>query len=121
VGDVFKALADPARRKILDELTERHGQTLFEVCSRLATRHQLGSSRQAISPHLGVQLGGRFEQRAAQVPQQPQGAPSRATSSRISGSGRPAQNSSSIWSRTRSAGDTRLGTGVGSSFVTWRS
>ena len=36
-GDVFKALADPTRRRILDELTERNGQTLFEICSRLAT------------------------------------------------------------------------------------
>jgi DNA-binding transcriptional ArsR family regulator len=52
VGDVFKALADPTRRRILDELTERNGQTLFEICSRLATKHQLGSSRQAISQHL---------------------------------------------------------------------
>ena len=43
----------PARR-ILDELTERNGQTLFEICSRLATKHQLGSSRQAISQHLEV-------------------------------------------------------------------
>jgi DNA-binding transcriptional ArsR family regulator len=54
MGDVFKALADPTRRRILDELTERNGQTLFEVCSRLATKHQLGSSRQAISQHLDV-------------------------------------------------------------------
>jgi DNA-binding transcriptional ArsR family regulator len=54
VGDVFKALADPTRRKILDELSERNGQTLFELCSRLATKHQLGSSRQAISQHLNV-------------------------------------------------------------------
>jgi DNA-binding transcriptional ArsR family regulator len=54
VGDVFKALADPTRRKILDELTERTGQTLFELCARLATKHQLGSSRQAISQHLDV-------------------------------------------------------------------
>ena len=54
VGDVFKALADPTRRKILDELSERQGQTLFEICSRLATKHQLGSSRQAISQHLDV-------------------------------------------------------------------
>jgi DNA-binding transcriptional ArsR family regulator len=52
MGDVFKALADPTRRRILDELTERNGQTLFEICSRLATNHQLGSSRQAISQHL---------------------------------------------------------------------
>ena len=54
VGDVFKALADPTRRKILDELTDRNGQTLFEICARLATKHQLGSSRQAISQHLDV-------------------------------------------------------------------
>jgi predicted enzyme related to lactoylglutathione lyase len=52
MDDVFKALADPTRRRILDELTERNGQTLFEICSRLATKHQLGSSRQAISQHL---------------------------------------------------------------------
>jgi DNA-binding transcriptional ArsR family regulator len=54
VGDVFKALADPTRRTILDELSERNGQTLFEICSRLATKHGLGSSRQAISQHLEV-------------------------------------------------------------------
>jgi DNA-binding transcriptional ArsR family regulator len=54
VGDVFKALADPTRRTILDELTDRNGQTLFEICSRLAVKHGLGSSRQAISQHLDV-------------------------------------------------------------------
>ncbi|TKK80732.1 helix-turn-helix transcriptional regulator [Herbidospora galbida] len=54
VGDIFKALADPTRRKILDALTERDGQTLFEICSRLAAKHQLASSRQAISQHLDV-------------------------------------------------------------------
>jgi DNA-binding transcriptional ArsR family regulator len=54
VGDLFKALADPTRRIILDELTDRNGQTLFELCARLTTRHQLGSSRQAISQHLDV-------------------------------------------------------------------
>ncbi len=54
MADVFKALADPTRRRILDELTERNGQTLFEICSRLATKHQLSSSRQAISQHLEV-------------------------------------------------------------------
>jgi DNA-binding transcriptional ArsR family regulator len=52
VADVFKALADPTRRKILDELAERDGQTLFELCSRLANRHRLAMSRQAISQHL---------------------------------------------------------------------
>lgn len=54
MGDVFKALADPTRRKLLDELSERSGQTLFELCSRLAMKHQVGSSRQAISQHLAV-------------------------------------------------------------------
>jgi len=51
---VFKALADPTRRAILDELTERDRQTLFEICSRLATKHGMGSTRQAISQHLDV-------------------------------------------------------------------
>ena len=54
MGDVFKALADPTRRVILDELAERDGQTLFELCSRLATRHNLSTSRQGISQHLDV-------------------------------------------------------------------
>jgi DNA-binding transcriptional ArsR family regulator len=54
VVDVFKAIADPTRRALLDELTERDGQTLFELCSRLAMKHGLASSRQAISQHLDV-------------------------------------------------------------------
>ena len=54
MGDVFRALADPTRRLILDELTERDGQTLFELCSRLTMRHGVASSRQAISQHLDV-------------------------------------------------------------------
>ena len=54
VSDVYKALADPTRRAILDELTERDGQTLFELCTRLAAKHGLSSSRQAISQHLDV-------------------------------------------------------------------
>lgn len=54
MGDVFKALADPTRRVILDELTDRDGLTLFEICARLSTKHRLGSSRQAISQHLEV-------------------------------------------------------------------
>ena len=54
MGDVFKALADPTRRTILDELTAKDGQTLFEICARLATKHQMASSRQAISQHLDV-------------------------------------------------------------------
>ena len=54
MSDVYRALADPTRRAILDELHERDGQTLFELCVRLMTRHGLGSSRQAISQHLDV-------------------------------------------------------------------
>ena len=54
MGDLYKALADGTRRAILDELTDRDGQTLFEICSRLATKHGLGASRQAISQHLDV-------------------------------------------------------------------
>ena len=54
MGDVFKALADPTRRAILDELQDRHGQTLFELCTRLVSRHGLSSSRQAVSQHLDV-------------------------------------------------------------------
>ena len=54
MADVFKALADPTRRRILDELKERDGQTLFEICARLITKHQLASSRQAISQHLDL-------------------------------------------------------------------
>ena len=49
---MFKALADPTRRALLDGLAERDGQTLFELCARMATTHGLTSSRQAISQHL---------------------------------------------------------------------
>jgi DNA-binding transcriptional ArsR family regulator len=51
---LFKALADPTRRAILDELTDKDGQTLFEICARLSMKHGLSSSRQAISQHLAV-------------------------------------------------------------------
>jgi len=57
VGDIFKALADPTRRAILDELAEREGQTLFEICSRLVTKHDLSMSRQAISQHIALLEG----------------------------------------------------------------
>ncbi len=55
--DVFKALADPTRRTILDELTERDGQTLFELCGRLLMKHGIASTRQAVSQHLDVLEG----------------------------------------------------------------
>jgi DNA-binding transcriptional ArsR family regulator len=52
VGDVFKALADPTRRAILDELMDRNGQTLFAaISSRLPPRATESASR----------LGGRSE------------------------------------------------------------
>ena len=54
VGDLYRALADPTRRAIMDELLERGDQTLFELCARLATKHGMGSTRQAISQHLEV-------------------------------------------------------------------
>jgi DNA-binding transcriptional ArsR family regulator len=54
MADVFEALGTPARRAILDELHERDGQTLFELCARLAMKHGLGLTRQAISQHLDV-------------------------------------------------------------------
>jgi DNA-binding transcriptional ArsR family regulator len=54
VGDVFRALSDPTRRAILDELRDRDGQTLFELCVRLITNHRSSSTRQAISQHLDV-------------------------------------------------------------------
>src|SRR5262245_62082078 len=43
---VFKALADPTRRKLLDRLYAENGQTLGELCERLAM------TRQAVSKHL---------------------------------------------------------------------
>lgn len=35
MADVFTALSDSMGRIILDELTDRDGQTLFEICMRL--------------------------------------------------------------------------------------
>ena len=43
---VFKALADPSRRKLLDRLFEANGQTLGELCVGL------DMSRQAVTKHL---------------------------------------------------------------------
>ena len=43
---VFKALADPTRRKLLDRLHAENGQTLSELCERLAM------TRQAVTKHL---------------------------------------------------------------------
>jgi DNA-binding transcriptional ArsR family regulator len=54
VTDIYRALADPTRRIILDELSKREGQTLFELCGRLAMAHGISSSRQAVSQHLAM-------------------------------------------------------------------
>jgi DNA-binding transcriptional ArsR family regulator len=45
---VFKALADPSRRELLDRLRVENGQTLSELCARLSM------TRQAVSKHLAV-------------------------------------------------------------------
>ena len=54
VADVFQALAAPARRAILDALSQRERQTLFELTGRLIMDHGLELSRQAVSQHLEV-------------------------------------------------------------------
>jgi DNA-binding transcriptional ArsR family regulator len=54
VSDVFKAIADPVRRTILDELVAKDGQTLFELVTRLIRDHDISMSRQAISQHLDI-------------------------------------------------------------------
>ncbi|MEJ2884872.1 ArsR/SmtB family transcription factor [Actinomycetospora aeridis] len=54
MADVFRALDDRTRRLVLDELVARDGQTLFEICTTLVTRHGVSSTRQAISQHLAV-------------------------------------------------------------------
>ena len=51
---MFHAIAAPARRAILDELYDRDGQTLFELCGRLTMKHGLALTRQAVSQHLAV-------------------------------------------------------------------
>jgi DNA-binding transcriptional ArsR family regulator len=45
---VFKALADPSRRKLLDLLYASDGQTLGELCEHL------DMTRQAVTQHLAV-------------------------------------------------------------------
>jgi uncharacterized protein YndB with AHSA1/START domain/DNA-binding transcriptional ArsR family regulator len=48
LGLVFRALADPTRRQLLDRLHERNGQTLGELCGSLSM------ARQSASQHLAV-------------------------------------------------------------------
>ncbi|MFI7673309.1 ArsR/SmtB family transcription factor [Actinophytocola sp. NPDC049390] len=45
---VFKALADPSRRALLDRLNDQNGQTLRELCAGL------DMARQSVSKHLAV-------------------------------------------------------------------
>jgi DNA-binding transcriptional ArsR family regulator len=53
VEEVFRALADPARRLLVEQLALRNDQTLFELCVRMTTAGR-GMSRQAVSKHLTV-------------------------------------------------------------------
>ena len=48
LDDVFRALADPGRRRLLDSLNSRNGQTLRELCGDMAM------ARQSVSKHLAV-------------------------------------------------------------------
>lgn len=48
---VFKALADPTRRQLLDRLHADNGQTLGELCAHLEM------SRQAVTKHLALLEG----------------------------------------------------------------
>ena len=45
---VFKALGDPTRRKLLDLLYEKNGQTLGELCEHL------DMARQSATQHIGI-------------------------------------------------------------------
>jgi DNA-binding transcriptional ArsR family regulator len=48
MDEIFKALADPSRRKLLDELFKRNGRTLGELCEHL------DMTRQAVTKHLVI-------------------------------------------------------------------
>jgi DNA-binding transcriptional ArsR family regulator/uncharacterized protein YndB with AHSA1/START domain len=48
MDEVFRALADPSRRELLDRLNERNGQTLRELCAGLEM------ARQSVSKHLAI-------------------------------------------------------------------
>ena len=49
MAPIFRALADPARRELLDRLEERDGQTLGELCAYLPQMTRFG-----VMKHLGV-------------------------------------------------------------------
>src|ERR1700752_4844624 len=48
IDEVFKALADASRRRLLDSLNARNGQSLRELCAGL------DMARQSVSKHLAV-------------------------------------------------------------------
>ena len=48
MDEVFKALADSSRRKLLDQLFKKNGQTLGELCQHLEM------TRQAVTKHLVI-------------------------------------------------------------------
>lgn len=48
MDEVFRALADPGRRRLLDSLNGHNGQTLRELCG------ELDMARQSVSKHLAV-------------------------------------------------------------------
>jgi DNA-binding transcriptional ArsR family regulator len=52
MDDVFRALADPGRRSLLDALRRQDGRTLTELCEVLP-----GMSRFGVMKHLGVLEG----------------------------------------------------------------
>ena len=54
LAKVLQALADSTRRTILEELSQRDDQSLFEILARLVEKHQLSMTRQAVSKHLNV-------------------------------------------------------------------
>src|SRR5215217_1199458 len=51
MDELFKALADPGRRRLLDSLNARNGQSLRELCA------ELDMARQSVSKHLAVLEG----------------------------------------------------------------
>jgi DNA-binding transcriptional ArsR family regulator len=51
---IFRALADPTRRIIIDDLNQKDGQSLYEICTRLSQIHNAHMARQSITKHLGV-------------------------------------------------------------------
>ena len=57
VDGVGKVRADQTRRTIFDELVLADGQSLVEICSPLAMRHDTTSLRRAISQRLAVLEG----------------------------------------------------------------